>query len=204
MPLPPPILADALGLILGFIFLLLFALAGVSSLQRKQEAAHRERIRRELEHRGASPPAPRREAASDWPILREITRPPMRPTRPHQPAGPKHAPVGKRQGAAKPSRVRGSTSQPPPRLKQSKARRGSAPPPVPPAPSQVVAQLAHPPSQHSTREITDVHQSAHAPSPTTATAPALARWLTPATMRSQFILTEILQKPIALREDQSK
>ncbi len=211
MPLPSPILADALGLILGFIFLLLFALAGVSSLQRKQEAAHRERIRRELEHLPGAPPTPRRKATPDWPVLREVTLPPSRPTRRQPPAVPRQAPKAKRYGSPgspNPPPSRAPSSQPPPRPKQRKARQAAttATPPAPPTAvsSQIVAQLVHPPSQHSTREIVDVHQTPRAPAPTTATAPALARWLTPATMRSQFILTEILQKPLALREDQSR
>jgi hypothetical protein len=37
--------------------------------------------------------------------------------------------------------------------------------------------------------------------PTTATAAALNRWLNPTTMRQQFILTELLQPPITMRED---
>jgi hypothetical protein len=31
-------------------------------------------------------------------------------------------------------------------------------------------------------------------------APAIKRWATPATLRQQFILTEIFQPPLALRE----
>ena len=42
--------------------------------------------------------------------------------------------------------------------------------------------------------------SAHRPAGVAADAAALTRWLNPKTLRSQFILTEILQPPLALRE----
>jgi hypothetical protein len=38
-------------------------------------------------------------------------------------------------------------------------------------------------------------------SPVSATAPVIRKWLRPGTLRSQFILTEIFQKPLALREE---
>jgi len=37
---------------------------------------------------------------------------------------------------------------------------------------------------------------------TRATAPAIRRWLNPATLRSQYILTELLQPPLGLRPPQ--
>jgi hypothetical protein len=67
--------------------------------------------------------------------------------------------------------------------------RTSAPPPVP-APA-APAKIAPPTSPAS-------------PVPSTSTrvdARALHRWLTPATLRRQFMLTEILQPPVALRRD---
>jgi len=35
----------------------------------------------------------------------------------------------------------------------------------------------------------------------TATAPVIRRWLNPTTLRQQFILTEVFQPPLALREE---
>jgi hypothetical protein len=35
----------------------------------------------------------------------------------------------------------------------------------------------------------------------TATAPAISRWLKPSTLRQQFILTEIFQPPLAMRQE---
>jgi len=35
----------------------------------------------------------------------------------------------------------------------------------------------------------------------TVAAPAIRKWLRPATLRQQFILTELFQPPIALREN---
>jgi len=47
----------------------------------------------------------------------------------------------------------------------------------------------------------EVPQASTPRKPTGADAAALSRWLTPRTLRSQFILTEILQPPLALREE---
>ena len=49
-------------------------------------------------------------------------------------------------------------------------------------------------------EIGDGAAAAPAKRPPAVDAQAIRRWLTPATLRSQFILTEILQPPLALRE----
>jgi hypothetical protein len=43
-------------------------------------------------------------------------------------------------------------------------------------------------------------ETAARPAPITASAAAVARWLKPATLQQQFILTEVLQPPVALRE----
>ena len=39
------------------------------------------------------------------------------------------------------------------------------------------------------------------PAPQTVAAPVIRRWLTPATLRQQFILTELFQPPLSMRED---
>jgi hypothetical protein len=65
--------------------------------------------------------------------------------------------------------------------------RTSAPPPVP-APA-APAKIAPPTSPASPVPST----------PTRVDARALHRWLTPATLRRQFMLTEVLQPPVALR-----
>jgi hypothetical protein len=41
----------------------------------------------------------------------------------------------------------------------------------------------------------------HVASAVTVAAPAIRRWLTPTTLRQQFILTELFQAPIAMREN---
>jgi hypothetical protein len=76
---------------------------------------------------------------------------------------------------------------------QSRVRRQSAtsnvrtstPPPVPSsaAPAKIASPAPPAPSM-----------------PTRVDARALHRWLTPATLRRQFMLTEVLQPPIALRD----
>ena len=46
-----------------------------------------------------------------------------------------------------------------------------------------------------------ISPSARAPNTASADATAIRRWLTPQTLRSQFILTELLHPPLALRDD---
>ena len=82
----------------------------------------------------------------------------------------------------------------PPRQPAQRSRAVPVPPPVP------VAQAS---SESTTERVaateiaTRKKGAAHAPG---ANATAVARWLRPDTLRQQFILTEILQPPLALRE----
>jgi hypothetical protein len=71
--------------------------------------------------------------------------------------------------------------------------RRPAPPPLPPLPPVTIIQTAAPapiaaPAHASTRQ-----------GPGTARAD-LRHWLTPAVLQKQFILSEVLQPPLALRE----
>jgi hypothetical protein len=71
-----------------------------------------------------------------------------------------------------------------PRGPQPPAPRGPQPPPPPRAP----ASIAPPVSAQPTRQ---------------SFAASLNRWLQPSTLRTQFILTEILQPPLGLRETEN-
>ena len=64
----------------------------------------------------------------------------------------------------------------------------------PPPPRPAVAQP--PPSARPASPAPAPRRGARLPA---ATAPAVAQWMRPETLRSQFILTEILKPPLALR-----
>jgi hypothetical protein len=87
-------------------------------------------------------------------------------------------------------------------VKKSSKRR---PPPIPPKaplppvqePEPIMMQVVE-----SAGQERRARQASGRPAPTrAATATALHQWLSPQTMRHQFILTELLQPPLALREE---
>lgn len=95
----------------------------------------------------------------------------------------------KRPMAQKPPRL--NNVQPPRKTLRPKKRPVMAPPPLPvetSVPTVSIAQAAPPAPPVSTR-----------PTPSVASATAIHKWLNPQTLRQQFILTELLQEPIALR-----
>jgi hypothetical protein len=71
-----------------------------------------------------------------------------------------------------------------------------APPAAPPMPEEVTLFSQ---SQQSARPAVQPMAARPVARPAIA-APAIKRWATPATLRQQFILTEIFQPPLALRE----
>jgi hypothetical protein len=73
-----------------------------------------------------------------------------------------------------------------------------APPPLPGTSQQPVEQVVLLPE---TREQPPAQVASTHTKPVTVGAVAIRRWLKPATLRQQFILTELFQQPIALRED---
>ena len=79
--------------------------------------------------------------------------------------------------------------------------RSSKPPPVPrkPGAPRLAAIVDAKHQEISATEIRSPGAGA-ARASTSANAVAIRRWLTPATLRQQYILTEVLQKPLALRE----
>ena len=185
-----PILADTEipGKLIGFLIVAAIygigALASWLSKQKKEqdELERREQIRRAIEAQQASAMG----AAQHQHQLRQPPPPPRRIT-------PASTP---------PTR---STAPPPPlarRVPKAPRRRVPVPPipmaaPVPPVP----LEPAEGPSGNvlAATEIGSDDRTRH-PAQVAAGASAIARWLNPATLRQQFILTEILQPPVVLRQ----
>jgi len=84
-----------------------------------------------------------------------------------------------------------------PQARRHKQQQASRLPPAPPL-EREAPEL--PPLPSAPRPIDAPPTSREKAPAATANAAALSRWLTPETLRSQFILTEILQPPLALRE----
>ena len=156
--------------VFGGIFFLIWIISALGTWLNKKHEEERRRRLREQLNQGASP-APR---SAPTPMA-----PPMRVGQPAPPRAPRRFP----QRAPKA-----------PRQPAQRARAAPVPPPVP------VAQGA---SDSPTQSVAATEMStlkkggAHAPG---ATATSIARWLRPETLRQQFILTEVLQPPLALRE----
>jgi hypothetical protein len=157
--------------VFGAIFFIIWIVSALGTwLNKKHEEERRRRLREQL-NQGTAPPPRSMQAPSPRP-------PPMRVGQPAPPRAPKRFP----QRAPKP-----------PRQPAQRSRAVPGPPPVP------VAQAASDSTTHSVAatEISALKVGAHARG---ATATSIARWLRPDTLRQQFILTEILQPPLALRE----
>ena len=195
--------------ILGLVVWGVGALASMVKKQKRQEEerqrAMMEQVRLEMQAARAAgagaprrmreavpvpPPAPgyRPNVLPDWEPQQGITVPPPHPPvyappRQYTPVPPYAAPA--------PPQLH-PQPQPQKRRKQPKRdRRPQAPVPAVPVeeapPVRPLAAGEAPP------------KSARAAG-SSANAAALSRWMTPRTLRSQFILTEILQPPLALRE----
>jgi cell division protein FtsN len=130
--------------------------------------------------------------------LREQAQREMRKPRP-SPARPSGTPQQRRAGGRPPVVARQQVPRVErPRPAQPAPQRPAAPPPMPPMPPMTPAPAMHPiqrpPVAIGASGVTGARSTA---SPRAA---AINRWLTPQTLRSQFILTEILQPPLGLRE----
>ena len=77
-----------------------------------------------------------------------------------------------------------------PPARQQQQRRRMQPVAAPPPPAKPALQTAPPVA------------AAAKPKPPTVQAPTIRRWLTPTTLRQQFILTELFQPPLSMREEQ--
>jgi hypothetical protein len=148
-------------------------LAGKSGQRRLQESLQRTRQAMEQDQRQQ---ARRRMPATPPRLAPEIQRrlPPMMPNRAPMPRQAPRKPM--RAAPIQPKRVQ-QIPQPQTIKKQALA---------PPAPEQTISPIAQVPS--TSKPLMQ------------ASAPTLIRWLRPETLRQQFILTEIFQPPLALRE----
>lgn len=149
----------------------------VKMASKKKDQEHRERVRRELEES--------RKNAPDYNVV--VNQPPVKvPTPPQRQSAP--APVYRAPPAPprKPPPVPQQQRQP----KQKKQKKAPKPP-------IVVAQQV----EEATTQRVFAAQSPVRSKQATANVDAdqLRNWLRPQTLREQFILTEILQPPLALR-----
>jgi hypothetical protein len=201
--------ADALKLIFGIVVAIVWGLGALASAAKKkqkdaeaqrQHQEHWQRIGQEMRDRaakavstlsqqpGQAPPPPLPPRAS-------VHAPPRAP----QPVFAPQRSIAGRPVAQRPMPPRAVPARPvtqtaPRRPKKQKAKAQGLPtaPPLPAAAAAPVAVQAASPAAASAT-------AGERRGGTAANAAALSRWLTPATLRSQFILTEILQPPLALR-----
>jgi hypothetical protein len=172
-------LADSDGdigkLVVGVIALIIWGVSALaSSAKKRQEQQRRRQVFERIARGSAAPP----------------TRPvPARPgMRPKPAAATTHS---------LPPQAARVMSPPPPGARRGKSKKQPRQSPVQPLPPPlpepaIVAAATIAPALSLTRPA-----AAKAP---VVDARALSRWLTPATLRSQFMLTEVLQPPLALRE----
>lgn len=198
----PFILADVgdhLGVIIFLIVVFVLwgygALSSAVNRQKKQQAeqARRrdmfERMQREAQAREQRTAASRRPRGT----------PPLPPAAPGWAPAPPWAPPAP---MPPPLPTRSTAPAVPTFPDQRKSKR--AKPVVASAESVVGAQAAGRPA--AVMRVVDAPVSAteltadRRPSPLSANAAAVSKWLTADTLRSQFVLTEILQPPVALRE----
>jgi len=91
------------------------------------------------------------------------------------------------------------TSRPTPVRRPPKAAAPRRVVPLPPPPLEEVARPQPVIAPAITRPVAPMARRAP-----TVDAAAIAQWLTPATLRKQFILTEVLQPPLAMRPDRDE
>jgi hypothetical protein len=221
-----PILADAdaLKVIFGIIVAVVWGLGVLAAAAKKKrdpegQQSHQEqwqRIEQEMRERAARalstigqqpgqvPPSlpPRTPVHAPPPPVfappRSIAARPVA----HRPAPQRpvtQRPMAQRPMAQRPTPPRAAPARPagqpaPKRPKKQKAARLPTAPPLPPVAASAVVQDVVQAVQATAESASAIQRRGSA-----ANAAALSRWLTPATLRSQFILTEILQPPLALR-----
>ena len=201
---------DLPKIIFGLIFFIIWALSAfVSWMNKQQQEARRQRIREEIERaaryggpqpaRAPTPPTPptppRRPQriaegiAQRYPdVLLPPAPPPLPPPMPQAPPPQQRRPVPPVAAKPKPPQRRPQ--------RQPQARRNVSAPVPPALPLEEVA-----PAPAAYVNITQPAPRAKAQ---TVDAASVKRWLTPATLRHQFILTEILQPPLALRPNRDE
>ena len=181
-------------LIFGIIFLIIWGISAVVSwLNKQQQQARRRRMELEMEQaqrigrmaNRAPPqpppvrrPAPQRISEGIAQRFPDVLLPPAPPPIPQQRQRPAPMPPPQR-------------PKPAPRRVAKQPRRA-----VPALPPEPMVDLA--PMEVPFVNITEPVTRAKAP---TVDAGAIRGWMTPDTLRQQFILTEILQPPLGMRTD---
>jgi hypothetical protein len=184
MLLPFSILAEDSGLV-KFVFFVIFAIiwgigALASTIKKANEQARRRAALRPQAQQPQQPPVQAAQPQRAIPV-RRIVAPPQRQAAPRQQVARRATPPSLLQRAQVLTNMVRPAAAPAPRQPQ--------PPPLVPArpatnlakPSAAVAAVSH-------------------TTPGGASAAAIRNWLRPVSLRKQFILTELLQPPISLRE----
>jgi hypothetical protein len=193
--------------IFGMIFLFIWLVSAFVSWVNKQQQQLRQRqLRLEAEQAAR---IGRRPSPPPQPVLRHqqpMSQAPVPPRRPSQriaegiaqrfpdvllPPAPLPPPIPQQQQRQRPA--------PPPPPRPAQQRRPAKQQPrraVPSLPAQPVVELT--PADAPYVNITQPAARTKAP---TVDASAIHAWMTPATLRQQFILTELLQPPLAMRDE---
>jgi hypothetical protein len=163
-----------------------------SAVAKKHEKERRQRVREQIEMQQSQPMPPPRMPPRAPATPRAQRMPPAQRIPPSQ----RVPSTARRQ----PPPIPRQPARPVQRTAAPKQRRITSPPSAPFAgTTRLQAQPLAPATQPVAQtEISTVATIRKRP-PATATASAVARWLNPHTLRQQFILTEILQPPLALR-----
>ena len=197
--------------VFGMIFLFIWLVSAFVSWVNKQQQQLRQRqMRLEAEaaaRMGHRPPPP------PQPVARH--QQPM----PQAPVSPRRPPQRIAEGIAQrfPDVLLPPTPLPPPIPQQQHRQRPAPPPPPAPRPAQQrrPAKQQQPPRRavpslppQPVVELTpadvpyvNITQPAARTKAPTVDAGAIHAWMKPATLRQQFILTELLQPPLAMREE---
>ncbi|MEA2710355.1 MAG: hypothetical protein QOF78_2956 [Phycisphaerales bacterium] len=180
------------------ILVVIWVLSAIASAVSKQQEVQRRRQFRELMDqpqgqavsRRPPPPPPLHPAyAIRHP---EMTAPPSQSSQPQrarvQMPAPQAVPQQRLQPKQQPRRPRPAVVGP------RRAPAMALPPPIP-----VLQADDAPPARATAQGAKPV--AAKRPAAKSATAPTISRWLQPATLRQQFILTEVFQPPLGMRAE---
>lgn len=189
-------------IVFGLLFVAFWIFSSIAgAIAKRKEQQRREKIRRELERS-----AERRKRPD---VAVPAPPPPMLPDRPDKipPPPPKIPQPVQRSPFPLPGEWEDLPGRVPERSseqmrrrqqKQPKRQKQPVPPTVPVATGPI--PISHEEAQALYRPRTSAPVPAQPRPPATASAEAIRNWLNPTTMRQQFILTELLQPPISMRE----
>jgi hypothetical protein len=198
--LTPILAASEFDVVIGIIFLLFWAVAAIAGKLKGKGTPQQQQ-----EQQQPDPTAPpgetpfqrmQREIAEQLQQMHGEALRTSRPAPPPLPTTTRQVPPVARQMP--------TTARPvPPMRQQPMPQQPVRPPPrkqpkrQPPRPVQVFADVLPPPPPPRAAPA----MSPAAARPATVTAPVIRRWLQPATLRQQFILTELFQPPMSMRQE---